>query len=377
MAIQGAIDYAYYTTKINNVYIPQGKYRITNTLNLTFIHNINIVFQNRSSEYELGTLLVGETGTKPVIETSGSDGTTVTNCGIIAGTTNPSTLGILQARPNGGFWVGRHKYENLFIRLGSDINANGGVGTIGFFNIAGEECEYCNVEIWANVCFVSSNSKNIRTSKIPTTNNPNPGFNYYTVVSSFVPFLHESGSNTIYTFSGTNRFVSWDYFSPAIWISEAGNFDLGHSYFLKRLPQGVSTPSGNYTYAIECWNCWVFTHHGSIEGCGNYMLLRRDLLQADIRIRIDETEISDQPILLLMSDGGNYKILNSTISISANNQNSRLISYNSNLGGNPHQITNSSIFETRNYNVNYVESALVTQSKNSNFYFADNKIQSP
>jgi Pectate lyase superfamily protein len=378
-AIQAGIDYAAaltFTTNKNKVFVPQGKYKITTTLNLTTYgagtsrHNLNIQFENRSSEYEFGTLLIGETGEKPVIETTGSDGITIINCGIKAGINNKSKIGILQARPDGGGWCGEHKYENLYISLGSDPSANGGIGTIGFINIAGEESDYCHVEIWANTCYVSSASKSFRSSK---TSGGYTGFNNYTINSSFGIPIHTNGSNTVHTFSGYSRLISYDYFSPAVLIMGNSDFDLGHTFIQKRLAPGASIASSDYTYAIECWACYGFKHYGNIEGCGQYMLLRRDLAQADIRIRLQNANISNNPLLYCWNDGGAYIILNSNINIYSEGGQS-LLGYNQLGGATAHAIKSSIIWDSRIYLPTFIAPEITTNSKNSTFYFFDNKI---
>jgi Pectate lyase superfamily protein len=243
-AIQSAIDLSsdVVTQTKAVVYVPQGRYRITTTLNCTSTPiltrmELHIKFENRSSDYKKGTLLLGETGNNPVIDTTGSSAVVIENCGIISGVNNPSKIGILQARPDGGTgWCGRHKYTNLFIDIGSDLAANGKIGTIGFINIAGEESEYNNIEIWANTCYVNNKSKNIRTSNLNGT------FNNFTVTSPFGIPITPSGSNTTYTFSGMCRMISFEYFTPAVLIDDSTGFNLGDTFIQKRFaPRATAT----------------------------------------------------------------------------------------------------------------------------------------
>ena len=68
----------------------------------------------RSSQYERGTALFGNTGPgNPILETTDTDGIHVENLALRAGKKNPSTIGLLQARGTGTGWGGDHVYDNL------------------------------------------------------------------------------------------------------------------------------------------------------------------------------------------------------------------------------------------------------------------------
>ncbi len=385
--IQFCIDYSAFVTYKKSIFIPQGKYRITNTLNLTANgldrHNINLNFENRSSQYSQGTLLIGETGSKPVIETTGTDGTTITNCGIIAGQNNPSQIGILQARSAvGTFWCHRHKYTNLYVNLNSNILANNGLGTIGILNIAAEESEYSNIEIWANICFVASNSKNIRVSILGGSG---ANFKNFNAISSFNIPLADGASTTVHNFTGANRLISFDFFSPALLFYYTASVNLGSTY-INKISSGGNNPR-NYSYAIELWSCTNFYHMGNIEGCGQYMLLRAELTNAFINVTLttsDEGNVSNQPLLLCWDIGSTFYILNSTITInfapylvSTINKNQPLIGtipYNSNPSS-KFLIKNTTFKDNRNYDISYIDTITAGNSTNSIYYFNNQKIE--
>ena len=383
-ALQLSIDTASYlsgtynASKTNNVFVPNGKYRVANTLNLTSVvpnarMSFTIEFQTRSDEFAFGTLFIGETGDKPVIETTGTSCITLINVGIKAGVNNPSTLGILQARPAGNYGGAfRHKYSSLFIYLGSNTTANNGFGTIGIINVSGEECEYESIELWANTCFITSYTNGFRISNLDT-----PTFKSYTAVSAFGIPLTTGESNTVYKFSGSNRFASFDYVSPAILINVCADFNLGTTYISKR--DSGTARIGNYSFAVENWNCINFYHRGDIEGCENYMLLRRELVQADIAVNMYSIgPISNSAMIQCWDDGAQYSIRDSYISIIANITNtSPLIDFRSFTGQltSGFSVKNTTFKYSKDYSTASIGASIIDKSYNSEYLFGDKSIR--
>ncbi len=98
-----------------------------------------------------GAKLVADTGSgNPVIDFTGTSKDILKGIRIAAGSSNPSTIGILEARsatyPN-PWW---HHYEDIQIMLGTNPTANGGVGSIGIYNYGAEVAHYENVTIPAD-----------------------------------------------------------------------------------------------------------------------------------------------------------------------------------------------------------------------------------
>jgi hypothetical protein len=287
-----------------SIFFPNARYRITSTINLTSTgadgklrHGTHLEFELRNASTEQGTLLVGETGEKPIIETTGSDGIFLENVGMISASnsTNESRIGILHARPapagNSAF---RHVYENLYIRLTSQIGVNGGLGSIGLINIASEETNYHNLEVWANTAVVVSD-----TGLVEFTNKDLNGRLTYQIKSAFGFTFEPHGSTTGISFGGDSRLISWDYFSPIVLFH--GSINQGYSFdnvgFIKFLPSqqgglayGPSSgdgfvATGKYCYAIETSaNLDRLKLFGQMEGCSRFMLLKGTMNRCDIEL---------------------------------------------------------------------------------------------
>lgn len=147
-AIQAAIDAAY-NAGGGEVFFPAGRYRIANTLKiqLTYTPNVYIKLRGVSSGQATvvaantyGSILVGETG-YIMIEMSGGCNTTFEDIGLIAGTSNASTIGIYLQRVNavnGNGFCSNNKFVRVAIGMGTIPGANGGVGTIAIMNKRGE-----------------------------------------------------------------------------------------------------------------------------------------------------------------------------------------------------------------------------------------------
>lgn len=261
----------------------------------------------RSTEYQRGSLLVGETGPgNCVIDTSDSDGTHTRNIGIVRGATNPSSIGLLQARGTGRGWAGDQFHENLFVHLGSDPQANSGLGTIGVLNVAGEETRWQDLQVWANLPLALSQGAGMMCSQ-PDLNSQRT-FSVPVRPGGVKPV--EAFSNTVLCLTGLSRLVAFDGVSPVILINCAGTVDLGHAFLQRRASGQAGIQPGAYRYAIENWNCYQFRHFGSIEGAGAYLLSRRDLTEADVNVRIATTGEKELPVIQLCNDGGDYSVSN-------------------------------------------------------------------
>lgn len=265
----------------------------------------------RSSQYQLGTLLVGNTGTgKPVIETSDTDGVTLKNLGILRGTKTPGDIGLLQARANRTTWAGDQLHENLFIDMGSEPAANNGFGTIGVANIAAEETKYHNLQVWANLPLLISwtgGESDERLKKLLRTNADLKTDTALVLRSASDLKPTDGYSNTVFALTGLGRLIAYDYVSPVVLINMAGMVDLGHTFLQKRVLHGNAAGkkegTAGHVYAIEAWNIFQFRHWGSAEGCHGYLLNRRGLYHADVTATIAGHGEKDLPAILLLDDG--------------------------------------------------------------------------
>jgi hypothetical protein len=259
----------------------------------------------RSTEYERGTLLVGETGPgNCVVDTSDSDGIHLKDLGIVRGKRNPSTIGLLQARGTGTGWAGDQFHENLYIDLGSDPSANGGFGTIGVIDVAGEETRWQNLQVWANLPLALTWSGGMMCTQ-PDLNSQR-SFTVPTRPGGVRPV--ENGSNTVLSLTCLGRLIAYDDISPIVLINCAGTVDLGDVFMQRRASGQAGITPGKYRYAIENWNCYGFRHFGSIEGAASYMLCRRDLTEAEVNVRMAGVGETELPVIQLCNDGGDYSV---------------------------------------------------------------------
>jgi hypothetical protein len=100
-----------------------------------------------------GTRIIGNTGNL-MIDTCGSIFIKIEDIALsseVAGLSNPSTVAILQARPAVNPQCQFHTYRNVSIAMHDDAAANGGMGTIGIMNYAGESVTYDTMFVRANL----------------------------------------------------------------------------------------------------------------------------------------------------------------------------------------------------------------------------------
>jgi hypothetical protein len=265
----------------------------------------------RSSQFKLGTLLLGNTGKgKPVIETSDTDGVTLKNLGILRGTKTPGDIGLLQARANRKTWAGDQLHENLFIDMGSEPAANSGFGTIGVANIAAEETKYHNLQVWANLPLLISwtgGDSDERLKKLLRTNADLKTDTALVLRSASDLKPTDGSSNTVFALTGLGRLIAYDYVSPVVLINMGGMVDLCHTFLQKRMSSRNEAGGGRagkgHVYAVEAWNIFQFRHRGSVEGCHGYLLNRRGLYNADVTATIAGHGKKDLPAILLLDDG--------------------------------------------------------------------------
>jgi hypothetical protein len=317
-AINKSIDLA--NSGCKKVKLQARRYNVLSTVNLanSTVNKADMTLEGavRSTQYERGTLLVGNTGEgKCVIETTDSDGTHLKNIGVVRGSVNPSSIGILQARGTGTGWAGDQYHENVYVNMSSNPSSNSGFGTIGIINLAGEETRWENLQVWANMPLVIT-----WTNSFQRTSGDMSSIIGCGVTSSVGANMATNASDTVFKLSGLGRLIAYDYVSPCLLINAAATVDLGH-VFLQMRPSGVSgVTQGVYKYAIENWNCYQFKHFGAIEGAGGYLLDRRDLTDADINVRMSgngETTQPLDPLIYLYDDGGDYSFARCKVNLNS------------------------------------------------------------
>jgi hypothetical protein len=283
---------------------------------------LNIYFENRSTQFLTGTMLAGGGGaTACIVNTSGTDGISTYNMGLIRAknTVSPaivgSRVGLLQARTVGAGQTENaldQKHHNLFIHMGSDTSFADNFGTIGMVNLAGEESNYHNLQVWANTPVIHTSTKNVLKTDDTLDNTMNDSID----IGQFTSLpLHTAGSNTVFNWSGQGRLIAFDYISPALLINNAATLDIGATFMQKRESVAIEQTGvlpvvvGTNNWAIDCWNCFEFKHFGAIEGCKNYMVQRRAMsgVEVNIVLNFDATVPGlDREAWFLFDDGAAY-----------------------------------------------------------------------
>ena len=295
------------------------RYNVLSTINLAHaaVNKADMTLEGavRSTQHERGTLLVGNTGEGHcVIETTDADGIHLQNIGVVRGSLNPSSIGILQARGTTTTWAGDQYHENIYVNMGSSPSSNHGIGTIGIINLAGEETRWENLQVWANLPLVIT-----WTDSFAHTNGDLSGQIGCGVTSSVGSTMATNASNTVFRLSGLGRLIAYDFVSPCVLMNSAATVDLGHVFLQMRASGVAGVTPGSYKYAVENWNCYQFRHFGAIEGAGGYLLNRRNLTDADINVPCPEMERPRSPLIpssisMMMADSTHSPGARSTFS---------------------------------------------------------------
>jgi len=137
------------------VYVPRGKYKITTTINETG-KNGGVLKCAKGIVDDQSAILIGNTGSAPVIDETGSNGVLIQGCAIdtqYSSPPNPSTIGILQARAPAVFSdiAQQNVLRDVVISLATNPSANNNVGTIAVYNYGAEITLYDDPAYFADV----------------------------------------------------------------------------------------------------------------------------------------------------------------------------------------------------------------------------------
>jgi hypothetical protein len=149
-AINKAIAHAL-ANGYSRILLPSGQFLLKRPINLTNFNSAQLIGVGSALGYgemwgKSQTRLICDTGTV-CIDTNGSSNQLLENFTLVLGSTNPSTIGILQGRNSStSFATMYSQFNKLF---GITINfwqvnatANGGRGTIGVYNVGAEIATY-------------------------------------------------------------------------------------------------------------------------------------------------------------------------------------------------------------------------------------------
>lgn len=157
-AISDAISYLRdESTRSGNIYFPVGEYLVSQPLDCTNFAGGGLYLEGERSSAvalsRLGSTIVGDTGAM-VIDMCGTQSSLISDLNIVAGSDNPSTGGIFQARSQTSQYAQFNRFERLSIYFDHDSSANSGRGTYGIYNNASELCSYKDLHIRADTPFL-------------------------------------------------------------------------------------------------------------------------------------------------------------------------------------------------------------------------------
>lgn len=296
-AIQAAINAASPTatgqTAAGAVYFPRGSYKITQPLNLT---SDNGTTSRRgiklfgdvagSGDYAYGTKIIGATNGNAMIEIVDNDSFQMENLTLVNSTTNPSTIGIYQARRTGGTspsqWSGDCYFKNVTVIFNNDTTTqNNNFGTIGIINISGEETTYDRCEVWSNLPLALSWSKALQKAQ---SNLPPSSYDTFTYspVWANVADITSGYSNTVFRTIAC-RFIAKGFNAPVVLLQEVGSY-FAYGDFTQKRTSTTSTDSSN-GIGYEFFNAFQVSIDAVAEAIITPLLFHRAAQALDINIR--------------------------------------------------------------------------------------------
>jgi len=399
-AIQAAIDAC--SQKINGstqtpvakcVYFPYGNYLITKPLNLTANQNIanpancdrrNIKLMGQatsSGDYTEGVSIIGQTNNYAFVEIVDNDNFQMENITLVPSSTNPSTVGIYQARRTGGTspssWCGNCYFNNVTITfngMNDGITQNSNFGAIGIINIAGEETTYDRCEVWANTCLAISWSNNLSKSVSNLTSDSYDGFSYnpYWVNQGDIT---TGASNTVFR-TNNCRFISLGFNSPIVLLQEIGSY-FSYGDFLQKRSSSTSVNSTN-GIGYEFWNTYHAHIDSTLETTQTPMMFHREVesLVANIRNSTSTTG-AGAGVFHFQMDAPTFNFRNNTFYYNANSAIAYgLITYTAptGVGSNAGAVVflSNSTFNCNQSSTNAtIDSKILFNCTNVNFGFTD------
>jgi hypothetical protein len=138
-----------------------------------------------------GTVLIGNTGGgNPVLDLTGTGNFDLEHVTIQQGSSNPSTIGILEARSAATHYTEWHKLHDVHILFNSGPGANSGHGTIGIYNYGAEIASYDGITVMADKPLVLTST------------------NLYGVAAPSVAFYNTGVTMSAVTVTGDSDFYS-------------------------------------------------------------------------------------------------------------------------------------------------------------------------
>jgi Major tropism determinant N-terminal domain/Pectate lyase superfamily protein len=243
-ALQAWLTYA--QNNGGRYFLPKGRYRTTQTLKIGYNFTTPSVIEifgdgqgwvaDGTGETN-GSLIVGDTGAL-VLDLSGANTMWFHDWGIVSGTINPSTCGMMAQRVASDRYTQRMRFERVAIAIATAPSSNivgtptvssaGGVstvtgytgtsavGSIALLNKRGEHWTYKDCDFYADNPFVLDGASNYKTSATGYTleNEAYPTLGGTTTLHDFVGGFFYSASKDCVVFGAANQItMDTPYFS--------------------------------------------------------------------------------------------------------------------------------------------------------------------
>lgn len=302
-AIQAALDAACQLvdtpeSNASSVYLPSGRYLITQPLNLTNSRQPGTLRRDGLRFFGDGfnSILIGQTGAnKAVMETTGSQYLRVE--GIHIDTTPAPAPGSGRMRSTIGVFSGisqvlqqtqNQVFRDFYVDMHDDYLANNSLGTICFWNFGAEENTYGPLWFRGNVCFVLTSSNN--------GTQPN-GFAYASYQAPLLP-IH---SCTMTTFSGECFLAATNRINAAFIIQNISGLDAQHMFMANigdyTGPNPVTRPPRNDAIYFQ-GNATGLRWHGDIEGRSS-VLFDGALINSEMNLTFGGVLTPSEPALVV------------------------------------------------------------------------------
>jgi hypothetical protein len=292
-AIQAAIEASKVAGAYKAVWFPAGKYRITYAINLATGsgHDHNLVQLVGEGCSWNGAALIGETGGM-MIDCTGSSDIRIQGLLLKSGTTNPSTLGILFARGAASTYCANAIVRDVQIYINSAPAANGGVGSVGICNVAGEQHVYDRTYVWANLPLI-------------LTVDPNP-VGLAPIPSVYTPQIASVVSLGVTNITGTCSLATLDFHRPAIYFNGVNTVRMDGAYIGAVLsqPGETATPAGTHTVAFEVWNAANLHLTGTAERHSQCLRNPRNISDSVVDMVMGDPRTANLPYIDITPEAG-------------------------------------------------------------------------
>lgn len=340
IAMQSCID-----SGAKKIILPARKIRFDKSINITNRDLDSIII---TGDTIYGSTIIGNTG-HCVFDTTGSQAVTFENFSIEPGSTNSSTIGIIYGRSVTHNYAQFGTLTNININLKSNIDWNGGVGSIGVYNLGAELFRMENVFIQADTPCIFTNDKSL-----------------YEISSQYTEFINNATSTSEITISGASTLNAKK--GSCLELSGVDTFKCDNIYMF----------TDSYTDNTPCikvkTTCYQLRITGRIERTSRFIYT--DTVIKDLYLQVS-TSLTQSNVSHICIDGTNKLALINNAKISILPIVAESVGYSCNVIetiGNSSEVSNSEIAlnKGQNLNIRLLKSSVIKCSNDNVINVTDN-----